>query len=74
MFAWGVVIVSIVCVVVLAAFLLPLPFALNANWVVGPPARLWGPEPLPLVTPALAMVAFAAPSMVALVVILVRNW
>ncbi len=71
-FAWGVVVISITCVVVVAAFVLPLPMAFNSQWVTG--FNLWGPEPLPLVTPAAAMVAFSAPSIVALVVLILKAW
>jgi hypothetical protein len=71
-FAWGVVVISITCVVVVAALVLPLHIAINSQWVTG--WNLWGPEPLPLVTPALAILSFSAPSIVALVVLLVSAW
>ena len=69
-FAWGVVVISITCVVVVAALVLPLHMAINSQWVTG-----WNLiEPLPLVTPALAILSFSAPSIVALVVLLVSAW
>jgi hypothetical protein len=71
-FAWGVVVISITCAVVVAAFVLPLPMAFNCQWVTG--VNLRGPEPLPLVTPAAATVAFSAPSIVALVVLIIKAW
>ncbi len=42
--------------------------AFNSQWVTG--FNLWGPEPLRLVTPAAAMVAFSARSIVAIFVLI----
>jgi hypothetical protein len=67
LFSWGVIIIVLACLLLAARFAMPHP--------IGPLGALessgYGEQPLPLLTAALAIVAFGLPSLVALVVLIV---